>query len=269
MARRPSAGCAAGRARLLAHLYGTRVDLQKAFPDLAGPDLGRLLSGRVTRVVQTSGARPPVAARERASSPVGAPGTADRSCGGSTWSATSALSSAWARPPGRSSPRLTRAACRCCLCTAAAIAQPPGPRLHSVRPSRRAVPGEPDLHQRRHAARLRQSRRRAFFAGRYSIGMWFWEVSRFRREWHGSFDLVDEVWAPTAHVADALTPISPIPVVTMRVPVQMPAIVPRSRAELGPAGGLSVPVLVRLSQRLRTQEPAGGGRGVFARVRAR
>lgn len=72
-----------------------------------------------------------------------------------------------------------------------------------------------------------------FFAGRYSIGMWFWEVSRFRREWQGSFELVDEIWAPTAHVADALTPTSPIPVVTMRVPVHMPAIVPRSREELG------------------------------------
>jgi glycosyltransferase involved in cell wall biosynthesis len=72
-----------------------------------------------------------------------------------------------------------------------------------------------------------------FFAGRYSIGMWFWEVSRFREEWQGSFDLVDEVWAPTAHVAEALAPVSPVPVVTVRIPVQMPSIVPRSRAELG------------------------------------
>jgi glycosyltransferase involved in cell wall biosynthesis len=72
-----------------------------------------------------------------------------------------------------------------------------------------------------------------FFAGRYSIGLWFWEVSRFREEWQGSFDLLDEVWAPTAHVAEALAPISPIPVVPMRIPVEMPPIVPRSRAELG------------------------------------
>ena len=40
----PAPGARPGVHRLLAHLYGTRADLQDAFPDLAGPDLGRLLS---------------------------------------------------------------------------------------------------------------------------------------------------------------------------------------------------------------------------------
>jgi glycosyltransferase involved in cell wall biosynthesis len=72
-----------------------------------------------------------------------------------------------------------------------------------------------------------------FFAGRYSIGLWFWEVSRFPDRWHGSFSLVEEVWAPTAHVAAALAPVAPVPVSTVRIPVQPPQLEPRARADLG------------------------------------
>jgi len=73
----------------------------------------------------------------------------------------------------------------------------------------------------------------SFFAERHSIGLWFWEVSRFPATWQGSFELLDEVWAPSAHVAEALAPVSPVPVVPVRVPVQMPPIMPRSRADMG------------------------------------
>ncbi len=44
----------------------------------------------------------------------------------------------------------------------------------------------------------------------------------FRTRWQGSFELLDEVWAPTAHVAAALAPVAPVPVSTVRIPVQMP-----------------------------------------------
>jgi hypothetical protein len=37
-------GAPPGVNRLLAHLYGARADLRQAFPDLTGPDLGRLLA---------------------------------------------------------------------------------------------------------------------------------------------------------------------------------------------------------------------------------
>src|SRR5213078_3330575 len=40
-----------------------------------------------------------------------------------------------------------------------------------------------------------------------------------------------------AHIADALAPVSPIPIVPMRIPVEMPGLVPRSRADLGMPGG--------------------------------
>jgi glycosyltransferase involved in cell wall biosynthesis len=72
-----------------------------------------------------------------------------------------------------------------------------------------------------------------FFAGRYTAGLWFWEVSSFPPQFMTSFDLVDEVWAASQHVADAIEAVSPVPVVRVRLPVQVPLVLPRSRAELG------------------------------------
>ncbi len=72
-----------------------------------------------------------------------------------------------------------------------------------------------------------------FFAGRYSVGLWFWEVSRFPERWRGSFSLLEEVWAPTAHVAAALEPMATRAVETIRIPVQAPSVSGCSSAELG------------------------------------
>ena len=72
-----------------------------------------------------------------------------------------------------------------------------------------------------------------FFAGRYSIGLWFWEVSRFPDRWLDSFSLLDEVWAPTAHVAAALEPLATVPVTTVRIPIQPPPLEPRTRTAFG------------------------------------
>src|SRR5205814_3321873 len=72
-----------------------------------------------------------------------------------------------------------------------------------------------------------------FFDGRYTIGLWWWEVSAFPEQWLGSFDHVDEVWAGSHHVADALAAVAPVPVVHVTVPVTVPPFAPKSRAELG------------------------------------
>jgi glycosyltransferase involved in cell wall biosynthesis/SAM-dependent methyltransferase len=58
-----------------------------------------------------------------------------------------------------------------------------------------------------------------FFAGRYTIGVWWWEVARFPDRFFQSFDYLDEVWAGTAHVAEAISQLSPIPVVKVTIPV--------------------------------------------------
>jgi 2-polyprenyl-3-methyl-5-hydroxy-6-metoxy-1,4-benzoquinol methylase len=58
-----------------------------------------------------------------------------------------------------------------------------------------------------------------FFRDRYTIGVWWWEVSRFPDRFHDSFKYLDEVWAGTAHVAEAISQLSPIPVVKVKIPV--------------------------------------------------
>ncbi|MHB1836912.1 MAG: glycosyltransferase, partial [Solirubrobacteraceae bacterium] len=73
----------------------------------------------------------------------------------------------------------------------------------------------------------------SFFARRWSIGLWFWEVERFPERWRDSFTLLEEVWAPTAHVAAALEPLATVPVTTVRMPVAPTPFEPRSRADLG------------------------------------
>ncbi len=72
-----------------------------------------------------------------------------------------------------------------------------------------------------------------FFGDRYSIGLWFWEVSSFPERWRGSFSLLEEVWAPTAHVAAALEPLATVPVHTVRVPVAPALAETRTRTDLG------------------------------------
>jgi hypothetical protein len=53
------------------------------------------------------------------------------------------------------------------------------------------------------------------FRGRYNIGIWLWESTRFPQKWYDRFAYYDEVWAPSAFIASTLSPISPIPVVRM------------------------------------------------------
>ena len=72
-----------------------------------------------------------------------------------------------------------------------------------------------------------------FFEGRYSIGVWWWELSTFPAQLEGSFDFVDEVWAGSQFVADALLGVSPVPVVHVPLPLQVPAGVEPARAALG------------------------------------
>jgi glycosyltransferase involved in cell wall biosynthesis len=71
-----------------------------------------------------------------------------------------------------------------------------------------------------------------FFADRYSIGYWWWEVSRFPERWMNAFKHLDEVWAGSRHVADALAEISPVPVVRIPPAVEVPEPPPRTRAQL-------------------------------------
>jgi glycosyltransferase involved in cell wall biosynthesis len=72
-----------------------------------------------------------------------------------------------------------------------------------------------------------------FFADRHTIGMWWWEVSRTPAQWRSTFELVDEIWVGSEHVAKALSVDSPVPVYTVTLPVPCPHVEPVSRELLG------------------------------------
>jgi glycosyltransferase involved in cell wall biosynthesis len=82
----------------------------------------------------------------------------------------------------------------------------------------------------------------SFFAGRHTIGLWWWEVESFPEIMHPGFSHVDEVWVASEHIARALRPVAGnTPVTTIRVPVLPPEPARLTRAELGlPDGHLFV-----------------------------
>jgi glycosyltransferase involved in cell wall biosynthesis len=70
--------------------------------------------------------------------------------------------------------------------------------------------------------------------GRYTIGVWFWEVEDFPRLFHGAFNYVDEVWVASDFMRETFLKVSPKPVFKYRLPIEAPRIDPRlSRADLG------------------------------------
>ncbi len=50
---------------------------------------------------------------------------------------------------------------------------------------------------------------------RYNVGVWMWELAEFPEEWLSSFDFLDEIWASSRFIRDALADKSPLPVVHM------------------------------------------------------
>ena len=72
------------------------------------------------------------------------------------------------------------------------------------------------------------------FHGRYTIGVWFWEVEDFPPSLHGAFNYVDEVWVASDFVRDAFLKVSPKPVFKFKLPILKPEVDRSiSRADLG------------------------------------
>ena len=61
-----------------------------------------------------------------------------------------------------------------------------------------------------------------FRDGRYTIGLWWWEVTTWPERWLSAFDHVDEVWVATDHIRAALAPVSTVPVTKITLPVRVP-----------------------------------------------
>jgi glycosyltransferase involved in cell wall biosynthesis len=65
----------------------------------------------------------------------------------------------------------------------------------------------------------------------YRIGYWYWELETVPRSWARQKDWLNELWAPTPFVAEALRRSMPLPVFDMLPGMTVPAVtdVPRSR----------------------------------------
>ncbi len=61
-----------------------------------------------------------------------------------------------------------------------------------------------------------------FYQGRYTIGVWFWEVEEFPVEFRPAFDHVDEVWVATEFMREVLAKVSPKPVYRFHLPLVRP-----------------------------------------------
>lgn len=70
--------------------------------------------------------------------------------------------------------------------------------------------------------------------GRYTIGVWFWEVEDFPPLFHGAFNYVDELWVASNFMRETFLKVSPKPVFKFKLPVLIPEIdLSLSRADLG------------------------------------
>ena len=68
--------------------------------------------------------------------------------------------------------------------------------------------------------------------GVYRVAVWWWELEQLPPEWLDRGRDVDEIWAPTRFIADALRPLGR-PVYAMLPSVRLPAFEPRPKAYFG------------------------------------
>jgi len=72
-----------------------------------------------------------------------------------------------------------------------------------------------------------------FFQQRYNIGFWAWELEIFPEGWVPAIDFLDEIWAPSRFVQQALARTTDRPVTLMPQCVQLPPFAARGRAHFG------------------------------------
>lgn len=71
-----------------------------------------------------------------------------------------------------------------------------------------------------------------YLKNQYNIGFWAWEMLRFPREWFFAFDLFNEIWTPSNFCIEAISSVSPVPVIRMPHAINLP--VPSiNRARIG------------------------------------
>jgi glycosyltransferase involved in cell wall biosynthesis len=102
------------------------------------------------------------------------------------------------------------------------------------------------------------ARGRGYFQNRYTIGYWFWELSKWRDDWLDGFNHVDEVWVASEFTRACLADVSPVPIVTMPLPFVLPEVPPLGRAHFGIPEGPAVFLLTfDVSSQTERKNPLG------------
>lgn len=78
---------------------------------------------------------------------------------------------------------------------------------------------------------------REFFAGKYNIGYWAWELEDFPDRWQSSFQYVHEVWTPSTFCQSAISRKSPVPVVCVPHCIEAPFPTSLGRSHFGLPSG--------------------------------
>lgn len=72
-----------------------------------------------------------------------------------------------------------------------------------------------------------------YFKGRYNIGFWAWELPTLHPAWLYAFDLFDEIWTYSNYCAEAISVVSPIPVIKVMPSITLsPASLSRKKLNL-------------------------------------
>lgn len=93
--------------------------------------------------------------------------------------------------------------------------------------------------------------------GVYRIAVWYWELSDVPEGMIGSTALIDEIWAPTRFIANAIRKHVTQPVTPMLPGVALPKFVSKSRAELGLLEGFLFLFIFDMNSRMVRKNPLG------------
>jgi glycosyltransferase involved in cell wall biosynthesis len=74
---------------------------------------------------------------------------------------------------------------------------------------------------------------RAFFADRYNVACWHWELGNFPAAWRGALDGLHELWASSRFIQATLSAGTSLPVTWMPHPVDVSGVSPLPRSALG------------------------------------
>ncbi len=72
-----------------------------------------------------------------------------------------------------------------------------------------------------------------YFKNRYNIGFWYWELSNFPEEWVESFSPFNEIWVASSFCQEAISRVSPVPVIKIPPSVVVDRIKQVDRAHFG------------------------------------